>query len=407
MDHHFIYKQVEQYVTDLFEKQRDPRLVYHNLDHTKQVVSRANEIAAHYNVTEDDMLVLYTAAWFHDTGYLFSVRDGHERKSADLMRAFMTEQLHDESLVKQIEDCIMATLRKEPPVGLPEQIICDADTYHLGTKEFKEMNKRVRKEQEMFAGYVDRGEWAKEAMLFLKQHHYYTSYCKDLLSDKKQKNIEWLQAKVDEFNDRPGNENLTFDQKNSFVSKGIQTMLRLASSNHLDLSEMADRKANILISVNSIIISVILSVLIRRLDVETYLTIPAVLFLSSSVITIVVSIMATRPKVSSGIFRVEDVIAKKTNLLFFGNFHKATLVEYENAMRIMMNDPEYLYGALIQDIHQLGVVLGRKYRLIHLAYNVFMIGIIISVIGFGLALVLHNAAHGGGGAPVNSAGSPL
>ena len=405
MDHHFLYKQVEQHVTSLFESHKDPRLVYHNLEHTSQVVGRANEIAAHYNVSEDDMLVLYTAAWFHDTGYLFSVREGHEKKSAEVMRAFMADQIHDDNLLRQIEECIMATLRKEAPVTLPQQIICDADTYHLGTKEFREVNKRVRKEQEMFEGYIDRGDWSREAINFLKQHNYYTSYCKDLLGEKKQKNIEWLQGKLDELRDRPGNENLTFDQKNSFVSKGIQTMLRLASSNHLDLSEMADRKANILISVNSIIISVILSVLVRRLDVETYLTIPAVLFLASSVITIVVSIMATRPKVSSGIFREEDVLAKKTNLLFFGNFHKATLQQYENAMKIMMNDPEYLYGALIQDIHQLGVVLGRKYRLIHLAYNIFMMGLIVSVIGFTLALVLHNAAQGAG--PVNSPGSPL
>src|SRR4030095_14438182 len=145
---------------------------------------------------------------------------------------------------------------------------------------------------------------------------------------------------------------------------------------------MADGKPNILISVNSIIISVILSVLVRRLEVDTYLIFPTVIFLTFSVATIVLAILATRPKISQGVFSREDILSKKTNLLFFGNFHKATLEEYEWGMSQMMKDEDYLYGTLVKDIYFLGVVLGRKYKLIRLAYNIFMIGIIVSVLAF-------------------------
>jgi hypothetical protein len=157
---------------------------------------------------------------------------------------------------------------------------------------------------------------------------------------------------------------------------------------------MADGKANILISVNAIIISVILTVLLRRLEIDTYLTIPTIIFLSFSVVTIVIAILATRPKISEGVFSREDIMNKKTNLLFFGNFHKASLEEYEWGMSQMMRDQDYLYGALIKDIHQLGVVLGRKYKLLRLAYGVFMIGIIVSVIAFTVAVMMHDAAGG-------------
>jgi hypothetical protein len=174
------------------------------------------------------------------------------------------------------------------------------------------------------------------------------------------------------------------------LSRGIQTMLRLTSDNHLELSGMADGKANILISVNAIIISVILSVLVRRLDTDTYLIVPTIIFLSFSVITIVVAILVTRPKITQGRFSREDIMNKKTNLLFFGNFHKASLEEYEWGMSSMMRDQDYLYGALVKDIHQLGVVLGRKYKLLRIAYNVFMAGIIISVIAFAVAEFIHN-----------------
>jgi hypothetical protein len=152
---------------------------------------------------------------------------------------------------------------------------------------------------------------------------------------------------------------------------------------------MADGKASILISVNAIIISVILSVLIRRIEVDTHLTIPTILFLASSLATIVVAILATRPKVSEGSFTREDVLNKKVNLLFFGNFHRTSLEEYKWAMNAMMRDPDYLYGSVIQDIYFLGVILGRKYKLVRLAYTIFMIGILVSVLAFVLAMLLH------------------
>jgi hypothetical protein len=192
------------------------------------------------------------------------------------------------------------------------------------------------------------------------------------------------------------------DKNNAnLLNKGIQTMLRLTSDNHLQLSNMADGKANILISVNAIIISVILSVLLRRLEVDTHLTIPTVIFLLFSLTTIVLAILATRPKVSGGRFSKSDILNKKTNLLFFGNFHKATLQEYEWGMREMMKDQDYLYGALIKDIYYLGVVLGKKYKLLRLAYFVFMIGIIISVVAFTLAVALNK------GGTSNSTAMPL
>jgi hypothetical protein len=169
---------------------------------------------------------------------------------------------------------------------------------------------------------------------------------------------------------------------------------------------MADSKANILISVNAIIISVILSVLLRRLTTEPQLIIPTIIFLLAAVITIVIAILATRPKISVGTFNDDDIINKKTNLLFFGNFHRVPQEKYEKAMRTMMKDSDYLYSSIIQDIYHLGVVLGKKYKLIRLAYNVFMIGIIVSVLAFAIAAALnHNADTTV--VTTNSSGSPF
>lgn len=395
------YKKTEQHVKAMFQDHPMPDLHFHNLTHTTQVVDRTKEIAGHYYLSEADMLAVFVAAWFHDTGYLFTTPEQHEEKSVELMETFMKEHSDDEQLIEKIKQCILATRPPRNHSGLLFQIICDADTYHFGTKDFKNTNQLVWEEYKVKDPNLTEEEWREKSITLLSEHQFYTKYCKDLLDGRKNKNMKKLQKKIEESAedkksaaDKTEAElSLAKIEKGSggLMSKGIQTMLRLTSSNHFHLSDMADSKAHILISVNAIIISVILSVLIRRLEESPYLTIPTIIFLLVSVSTIVISIIATRPKVTEGRFTTQDVADKKTNLLFFGNFYKTPFVEYNAAMREMMKDTDYLYGSLIQDIYTLGTVLGRKYKLVRLAYNVFMIGIVVSVLAFGLSLFIHNS----------------
>ena len=98
------------------------------------------------------------------------------------------------------------------------------------------------------------------------------------------------------------------------------------------------------------------------------------------------SIIATRPNVTSGQFTKEDVKNKEVNLTFFGNFHKMGLKEFEWAINEMISDKEYIYKSLTKDLYFLGLVLERKYRLLRITYTVFMIGIIVSLLAFGIAV---------------------
>lgn len=390
-----IYKLVEQHVTILFETNNKQKLFYHTLEHTQETVKRAEEIAAHYKLNEKEMLAVYIAAWFHDTGRIFTGPENHEEKSVELMKSFMEINRPEPELIQIVEGCILATKRTVIPTNLLQQILSDADTYHLGTKEFKRTNKQVRKEI-LMDREMSKEEFDIKTLEFLEKHRYYTSYCIELLNKGKEENIEKLRSKIAERTvnaedntlfgtEKPSDPKIS-KQTSSLISKGIQTMLRLASSNNLRLSEMADRKANILISVNAIIISVSISVLFRKFETDPFLVAPTIIFLTSSVITIVLSILATRPTITGGQFSKEDITSKKVNLLFFGNFYKASLEDFRWGMGIMMRDPEYLYGSLIKDVYYLGVVLGKKYRLLRIAYNIFMVGVVISVIAFTIAV---------------------
>ena len=147
MDFHNIYKKVEGFVRELYEKNQTNSLRFHTLEHTENVVEHVKEIAAEHQLTEKEQFVLYTAAWFHDTGHLFTDPTRHELRSVDLMKDFLSQYPVDEEMIKEIGDAILSTRMPRNPQGLIQEILCDADTYHLGTKEFRSTNKALKKER--------------------------------------------------------------------------------------------------------------------------------------------------------------------------------------------------------------------------------------------------------------------
>jgi hypothetical protein len=200
---------------------------------------------------------------------------------------------------------------------------------------------------------------------------------------KKQKSDEKLEAQIAKLEEKLAKAKI---QK---PDRGIETMFRITSKNHLQLSAMADNKANIMISINSIILSVLVSVLFRKFEDWPQLIIPAMLLVFVCLTTIVFAVLATRPNVSSGKFTTEEIREKKTNLLFFGNFHSMELDNYMWGMREMMKDADFLYGSMIKDIFFLGIVLGKKYKMLRKSYNVFMFGFIISILSFIAAMLIY------------------
>lgn len=402
------------YVTQQFEQRANPVLVYHNIAHTQQVVQAAEQIAAYYRLTDADQLVVLLAAWFHDLGYVLGVRADHEQAGANAAREFIGQQQLPESVAQAVEGCILATKIPQMPNNLLEQIVCDADLFHLGSKEFNKRNKLLRAEAEL-AGKQDISglEWTVTTISFLEAHKYHTAYSQTLLKQQKEENLERLKAKLEkkqgeaiqeaaaeqkkqekkaaklekkkeEEEGKPGEPDAE-KAKEPKPGRGVETMFRTTSTNHIRLSSMADSKANIMISVNAIIISVLLSVLLRKLEDYPNFILPSIIFLTTSVTTIVFSILATRPNVTSGRFTLLDIQNKKSNLLFFGNFHQMSYKEYEDGMETIMKKNDYLYSNMIHDIYNLGVVLGRKYRMLRIAYNIFMYGIIASVLAFTIA----------------------
>ncbi|RYZ88997.1 MAG: phosphohydrolase [Proteobacteria bacterium] len=474
--------QVRQYVVNLLHTKLNPAFIFHNLDHTKDVVKSSELLADYYKISEEDRLPLLVAAWFHDTGYINGIAKGHEYLSQKIASEFLQGKA-DDGFIAKVNRCIDSTRVPQSPASQIEMIMCDADLFHLGTESFDERNKLLRKEiNKLNDTKISKKEWHKKNLHFLQQHQYFTSYGKEKLEPIKQKFIREIESKIaaeekDEVvkidfqtpqgtepvaaqpplqyagvtGQSPINPVLTSNhitspgpssqgnspqaysaplvstgknkpdkeiskrdaerlkrdtealtaeirkldsdkmKKDSKVERSIATMFRIISDNHVSLSQMADSKANIMISVNTIVMSILVSVLLGKLQFYPEYILPTIILLGVCLSAVVFSILATRPNVSSGTFTKEDIINKKVNLLFFGNFYNMDLQDYDWAMKEMMSDREYLNSSMIKDIYFLGVVLARKYKYLRISYNIFMFGLVVAIVAFGIAFVVSEA----------------
>ncbi len=383
-----IIDKAERFSVELLTHKLDPNYLYHNLTHTKRVVKSVGELVEFYKLEENEKEILLLTAWLHDTGYTQG-SENHEENSCSLAKEFLKEQNYDPLLTQQVCLCILATKRNHRPQNLLEEIIRDADASHLGSNSFLETSEILREECSLLglATYTPK-EWREgNIKLFQTEHRFYTDYAQENWQSGKDKNLRRLLKARDAEKQLAKKEALKVKYKDESPERSVQTMFRIATSNHLRLSAIADTKANILLSVNAIVISLALSNLIPKLDSPSnaYLIYPTAIFVFFAIISMALSVLATRPNITQGKFTKEDVDNKKVNLLFFGNFHKMGLEEFQWAMKELLKDKEYVYASLTKDLYFLGKVLDRKYKILRWTYTIFIIGMVISVIAFTIA----------------------
>ncbi|WP_419212766.1 Pycsar system effector family protein [Maribacter sp. X9] len=386
-----ILDKTQEYVIELLTEKLDKNFLYHNLRHTQRVVKSTKELLESCSLSRQEKEILELVAWFHDTGYTKGI-EHHEQSSCEIADEFLTQQNYNPIAIEKIKACILATERNTKPKNLMEQIIRDADSSHFAQKTYVETSELLREELKLL-GVADltQKEWLQGNIeMFRTEHQYYTDYAKEHWREKKDNNLRKLVKDKKSEKKIAKKERLKAKFKGESPDRGVQTLYRVTLKNHITLSDIADTKANILLSVNAIIISLALSNLIPKLDNPSndYLIYPTVIFVFFGIVSMVLAVLATRPNVTSGEFTKEDVKQKKVNLLFFGNFHKMKLEEYEWAMQEMVKDKNYIYTSLTKDLYFLGIVLNRKYTLLRLTYTIFMLGMILSVIAFGLSFKL-------------------
>lgn len=387
----------EQHVCAFYREFIDEKYLYHNYQHVRDVVDASRRLGQLHQLPYEEMELLELAAWFHDTGFSEGA-EGHEVRSARNAARFLEKQMVSPERIRKVEALIMATQPASVPGELLEELIRDADLSHLGSELYWDRSSRVRQELLMTRqNFMPEEEWVQFELDFMLRHYYHTEVARQLYDATKQKNIKQLRKyqlsiQPPEFWSEEDREKKKKKKNKDFkdlnLGRGVETMFRTSYRMHTNLSAIADNKANIMLSVNGIIISIVISSLVPKLGVETRLVVPTFILLAFCLSSLVFAILASSPKVTKGVYTREDIRNRSSNLLFFGNFYKMPIEDFEWGVMEMIKDSDFLYSSMTRDLYYLGIVLAHKYRLIRICYMVFMVGLIASVLAFGLAYLL-------------------
>ncbi|MEM1043075.1 MAG: Pycsar system effector family protein [Bacteroidota bacterium] len=173
------------------------------------------------------------------------------------------------------------------------------------------------------------------------------------------------------------------DKKDTLgTSRGVETMFRTSYRVHMDLSSLADTKANIMISINGLILPILLGAISPKIDSNPWLLVPTSVLMIGCLISMVFAIRSARPRVNSNVVTLDQVRNESVNILFFGHYANMTRDDFEQGMTELMQDNDRLYRNMIRDLYGLGSVLTTKFRLLRTSYTVFMFSIVIGVLLF-------------------------
>lgn len=411
--HSSLLKEAESFVEAFFAENVPDKYVFHDFEHTVQTVGAVKVLAEGCQLDVHTIELLQLATWFHDTGYAQGPEDHEERSCANAER-FFRGKISDVDL-DIVFRCIRATKVPQQPVDLLEQIICDADLSHLGMDIYWDRNSKLRQEFALTRNKVmNDQDWVDFEINFMLAHEYHTAVAREMLNKRKAKHIQSLLKQKRRLNPdkAPTVEELALmDDKNKTTDikkvlleseqelklarfgRGVETMYRTTYRTHTNLSTMADSKANLMLSVNAIVISILVSNLLPKLLEEggkfnLKLGVPSGMLLATCLGSMIFATLSTRPKVTEGKVTREAIRQRKANLLFFGNFHSMPLEDFQWGINEMLRDPEFLYSTMSRDLYFLGIVLAKKYHFLSICYNIFMYGLIVSLLAFAVAFAL-------------------
>lgn len=400
---------VELFAINVISEEFSDKLIYHDITHSHRVITGIKQIIAHESVTDSEKELLLIAGWFNILGYrdverMEKIKDPYSffeqcaKCSVKEADTFLSSIDYPQGRIAQVLELLEDASPKSTPKSHLGKILADALTIQWASKKAKKRIK-LRYQEFILLDLISTNKVGfYEAMIgYLKNHRYHTEYGKNVLEPKKLELIKKIEKEKKDLNRQEDQilskelditeEELKKLKKNlkkisGRDDRGIQTMFRTTSRNHYTLNQMVDRKANILISINAIILSLIIGRVIGKFEALCIHSTPMVVLMISSVVSIVFAVLSIMPSKTHGEFSEQQVRAKQGNLLFFGNYHNMSFRDYNWGMLQMLSDSDFLYTSMIRDLYYLGQQLSIKHKKIRIALAVFVIGIVLTVVGF-------------------------
>lgn len=375
-----------RHVLQLWNEQHDARLLYHNFAQAAAVVRLAGEMAEAEDLPEESGEIVLLAAWFFNAGYLYDRRQVAET-SAIRAEFFLAEQHVAPEKIQAVRQCIVSALTEPRPQTAEARVLNDAIRACDWAHAFDVRAPLLRLERE----YLDQESlsdeaWRQYLLEQLRQGQFFTAHAKITYEPALSAHLLKLNtphpalAQKQEAAPKPAETGRFARLARRPLRSSIQTYFRANYANHIRLSAIADNKAHIMISVNSILLSVAISMLTYQslMNRNPLFILPVIIFLVTGLTSLIFAILSSRPRVTSFV----PAPGKDFNPVFFGNFVHLSLDQYEAAVDAMLRDGSLLFGNMTRDLYYLGQVLDRKYRLLTFSYTIFMMGFVATVGAF-------------------------
>ncbi|MCK5105544.1 MAG: HD domain-containing protein [Cyclobacteriaceae bacterium] len=193
-----LLRKTKEYVAGFIAENFTEKICYHNIDHTLEVVEAVEIIGKHCNISKEDMEAVIIAAWFHDTGYFLGC-ENHEEASANIAKQFLFDENVDPNIINKVANCILSTKIPQTPKNTLEKIICDADLFHLASEKFFNKSELLWRELTLHNHKITPECWLNKSKEFVEAHEYHTTFGKEILLPKMEKNLALLKLKIKEY----------------------------------------------------------------------------------------------------------------------------------------------------------------------------------------------------------------
>lgn len=224
------FADLQEIILDKLEKELPDYLYYHNYKHTIDVVNQAELIGYGEKVSDEEILLLKTAALFHDSGHIISYQN-HEYYSCQIAREILPKYNYTDEQIEKICELIMATELPPRPKNLLERIMCDADLDYLGRIDFIPISNTLYEELKAQNKISDLNTWNKIQVKFLTSHQYFTETANRLREVNKEKQIERIKSLIEWKSEE---ERLKFEEE----------LQRIASESEKRKKEILDQEKN-------------------------------------------------------------------------------------------------------------------------------------------------------------------
>ncbi len=366
-------KHIRKHVKSLLNEGMAGQLSLHNWENTKENVKLLEKIAKLGKVEKSVNDIALVATYFQYTGFTDTDADSIYNRSMELARVYMRDQEYSDVFIESVLNCLKIRVERKTADTEAAKLYQDISDAYFGQKKLSLRIKLSWEESNLLSEEKTDLLTKQESVLEkMTDHKYNLAASRNLFRFKKLQNTAKLQSKIEKA------------RNNSMLgnNKTAMTMFKTALRNHIDLINIADKKAGIMISINAILMTVMIPILGSYvIDVSKFI-VPSIILIVTCGAAVILATLATRPQVSDGSTDDENRITGEKSLFYFGNFFKMDKSEYNTAIKDVIVRDTTLENSIINDLYELGYILGIKYKRLRWCYFIFAGGIALTLISF-------------------------